>query len=206
MKTPFDPYAIYNHYSLEIACYWLHQKQPQSIRLCTDNADIVIAIARRLMWTKQLIVETENIVTALQNHLNLKTTLYQPNMVVEAAFVPFSRQMYPIQPIAQWLVVVGENSFSYKSLLYPGQVGDNVFALKSWFEKRYRITDKVSLLEPYSMLRWSIASLAGSRFPSIHFQMGQRALDNIYVRNYLWWSGYIIVMIGEQIYEQAKNR
>lgn len=196
--STFDPYSLEGHYSLDMACYLLHQRQPRSVRLVTHDAEVVKAAARRLDWVSEpLLVETPQIVAVLMEQLGVPSVC-DAELQADAALVLLPAGLSGLPPIASFIVTVAQNALSYKSLLYPGQIGSNVFALLRWLKQHYLICDKVGLFGPRFVFNWAISQLAGVRWAPEHFRYGQRAIDNLYSSGSLWWLGYLVVVAARQ--------
>jgi hypothetical protein len=193
--TYFNPYSIESHYGLEMACFLVHRIQPRSVRICTSDPEVAKAAVRRLAWVESLVVEQEQIAEAIAAALGIHPSLIG-EVEPDAALVPFSRQQYTEPPRAQYMVVLGHNGLSYKSFLYPGRVRDNVIAQLLWLRPKYLLDQQIGLFGPSFLTRWTLSMVAGPRLPSLHFQLGQRALDRLYTTGAFWWTGYITILAG----------
>jgi hypothetical protein len=182
-----------------MACYLLHQQQPRSIQICTRDAEVAKAAARRLDWVSEpLIVETFEVAHVLREQLAVPSECATTKPQTDATLVLLPAGLSGLSPVARNIVIVAQNGFSYKSLLYPGQVGSNIFALLRWMRKRYVILDRVGLFGPRFVVNWAISRFAGVRRAPAHFRFGQRAIDNVYSSGPLWWLGYLVVLAGRQ--------
>ena len=195
----FDPCSIDSHYGLELACFYAHRPRPRSLRVCTHHPGVAKAVVQRLAWTvEQLVVDSDDIACTLRGELGINVSVRDLSEETDVALMPMSRRDYVVPPRAQEIVVAEYNAISYKSLLYPVRVKGNVIGLLRWLRSRYDITDRVGLLGPGFVLRWMVSLLAGTRLPSLHFHMGQKALDHVHSTGRLWWLGYITVIVGRQ--------
>jgi hypothetical protein len=195
----FNAYAPENTYSFDLAVQWLYRNHPSSVRICSTEPEIVKAAARRLSWIADgIIVENDAAAAAVEAILGVQPQVFTPGTQTDAALMPFSRHNYATPPEAATVVILAHNAFSYKSLLRPGQIEDQVFSLLRWLRKTHRITGRAGLFTPNFLFYWILSLLAAHRVPTLHFRSGQRALDRILDRHLLWYTGYIVVIAGER--------
>lgn len=193
--TRFNPHSIEGHYSLEMASYLVHRAQPRSVRICTEDIEVAKAAVRRLAWVADgIAVEHEEIAEAISKTLGPRLRVAN-GAEPDVALVPFSRQQYAEAPRARRLILIGHNALSYKSLLYPGQIADNVLGQVRWLRRGYQLQDRVGLFGPGFLIRWILSTAAGPRWAHAHFQLGQRAMDRLFTTAH-WWLGYITVLAG----------
>jgi hypothetical protein len=196
--STFDPYSLEGHYGLDMACYLLHQQQPRSVRIIACDAEVVKAAARRLDWVSEpLLVETPQLASVLIEQLGVRSVC-EAELPADAALVLLPAGLSGLPPMASFIVTVAQNALSYKSLLHPGQVGSNVFALLRWLKQRYIVCEQVGLFGPRFVFNWALSQLAGVRWAPEHFRFGQRAIDNLYSSGSLWWLGYLVVVAARQ--------
>ena len=183
------------HYSLDMACFLLHNQHPTSVRICSDDPEIVKAAVRRLGWVSgKIFVDSAILAEKLGELAQSPVEPYQANSPTDAVLLPFSRTAYSEPPLAPFIVTVSYNALSYKSLLYPGITHDTVVKTLRWLRQAYQIGRKVGLFTPRFLFDWSLSQAAGARQPQIHFRAGQRAVDNLYSSGRFWWTGYILVI------------
>lgn len=186
----FNPHAIENHYGLDLCAFLLHRAQPSSVRVCSPDVDVVLACARRLLWT-QILVENTTIAAQVEQRLAVAVKVAD-TQESDAVLLPFSRQYYAQPPRASLLVVINSNRLSYKGLISP--VRDHVFALLRWLRADCQVTDRWGLFPPRFVAQWIISLVAGARYPALHFQLGQQAMDELIVQGGLWWLSYLNVI------------
>lgn len=192
----FDPHSIIGTYGFDMAGYLISSRRPRSLYVQTGDIELVRAVARRFVGClDELLVDDVGLAATIAAEIPLTTRVYDA-VEVEAAVAPFSRRSLAAPPPAQYVVVLIENSFSYKSLLRPGQVPDNILAARRWLQQTHEIQTCVGLLDPVFMGRTALSQLAGHRAPSFHFRVGQQALDNIYVTGPRAWVSYIALLGG----------
>lgn len=192
--TTFNPYAIENHYSLEMACYLLHQQAPTTVGIASDEAAVVQAAVRRLGWVRgALLVPKAELIPAAQGLTSVPIALLS-DAAPEAVLVPFSRQSYAQPPETPFLVTITRNAWSYKSLRYPGKTQDSLLRTLRWIGQTHHFQRGIGLFAPRFLVDWALSQAAGSRFPVVHFYRGQRAMEHIYETSPFWRLGYILVI------------
>jgi len=193
----FNPSTIEAQYSLQMAGYLVHQFQPASVLVCTDDLEIALAAVQRLAWVGDgLFVEHEKIQDYIKKTLGRQVFQINKSQDLDVALVLFSRKQYPRPPIARRLVLVDHNALSYKSLIYPGQVRDHVIAQIGWLRREYALEQHIGLFGPGFIAPWALSTAAGSRSSPVHFLSGQRAMERIFTASPLWWLGYVTILSG----------
>lgn len=192
----FNPQALDNHYGLDLACQSVFRLRPSSVRICTPEPALVVAVLRRLgRLGAELFVENDSLANAVAAVLGERPQV-DASMHADVALVPFARQMYAEPPDARHLVLLGYNALSYKSLLAPGKIRDTLPAQMRWMARRYQISERVGMFTPGFITRWAISAAAGPRIPELHFRAGQQAMDRIYTTGAFWWTGYVTLLSG----------
>ena len=195
----FNPNSTEIQYGLQMACYLVHQYQPGVIQLCVKDTEIAVAAVQRLTWKgTKLVVEQEEVREKIRQTLDLHLDLMDGKIEPDIVLVLFSRKSYTEPPQARQLVLLEKNALSYKSLLYPGQIQDNVMAQTRWFQKKYKLNQRIGLFGPGFLFNWSLSLVTGSRFAPMHFRQGQQALDRLYTSSPLWWTGSMVVLSGNR--------
>lgn len=194
--TRFDPHSIEGQFSLQMASYLAQTYRPQSVHLCTQDPEVAIAAALRLPWARNgLTIDHEESREAVSSALGLRFKSGD-DLEHDVTLVLFSRQRYTVPPKARHLVMVERNALSYKSILYPGQILDDVISQLRWFRRSYRIEQRIGMFGPRFLVNWAISLAAGTRFAATHFLLGQQAMDHLFTTSPLWWIGYLIVLSG----------
>ena len=197
--SKLHPLSTESRYSMDMACQLLYQYHPRSVRVYSDDVETVQALARRLGWLPgTLTVGSVALVEAVSDIPGIHAISYDAQTEADAAVVLFPEGQTASQLQAKYIVAVGYNAFSYKSLLRPGSVGSSVFRLVNDLKTRYTIDCRIGLFTPTYLVPWLISMLAGTRFPVTHFRAGQIALDHLFVRNWIWRTGYIVIVAGHQ--------
>ncbi|MCU0495073.1 MAG: hypothetical protein MUD01_26085 [Chloroflexaceae bacterium] len=195
--STFNPWAIEAQYGLDMACYLLHQRTPQSVYIGSEDPAIVVAAARRLRsWVNTFFVQNEAIAAVLATQHGLVVQVSTPAVVPDAACMLFPATLATPPPLAHSLVVVGHNGLSYRSLLYPGTVPHTAPGLMRWVRSRYLLEQRVGLLGPHCMGALAVAQLAGTRLAPLHFRAGQWAMDRVFTHKFFWWTGYVVILAG----------
>jgi len=195
LKT-FDPHSIIGQYGLDLACGLIYRKKPQSLYVQTDELPIARAVVRRFLGCfDEVLVDRIEIAQSISTDYHILARVYNQSEV-EAAILPFSRKRWPTPPNAELVVVVAENSISYKSLILPGRVPDSVVAVRRWLAQTHSIQECWGILDPVFIGRIAISKLAGHRIPTLHFWASQRALDNIYVTGLRALVSHITLLTG----------
>ncbi|HET8669241.1 MAG TPA: hypothetical protein VFM05_01065 [Candidatus Saccharimonadales bacterium] len=182
-----------------MACYLVHHYQPGLVQICVQDPEMAMAAVQRLAWLENgLFVEHEELREKIRQTLGIKLRLLDRKVEPDVALILFSRRAYTEPPQARHLVLLERNALSYKTLLYPGQIQDNVLAHTRWFQQRYKLHQRIGLFGPSFLCYWSLALLSGSRFAPTHFRQGQKALDRLYTISPMWWTGYMVVLSGDR--------
>lgn len=194
----FNPHSLMGQYGFDMAGYMISSQRPRQLYVQTRDIEIVRAVARRFVGSlDELLVEEVGLARIIAEEFRLPTRVYDASEI-EAAVVPFSRTACATPPPARFVVTLIENSLSYRTLIYPGRVPDNVVAAHNWLRQTHEVQTCVGLLDPVFMARTTVSQLAGHRAPSLHFRMGQRALDNIYVTGVRAWISYIVLLAASR--------
>ncbi len=195
--TKLHPLSTESRYSLDMACRLLYKHQPHSVRIYSDDVEMVQAVARRLGWLEgSLIVNNTALAEALSGLVGIRPLVGGSD--ADAALVPFCDAADFTPPTEPYLVVVSFNAFSYKSILYPGSVRGTIFQLMRRLTPKYALDLPVGLYAPQFLFPWLVSLLAGARFPALHFRFGQMAMDNMFVFGWMWRMSYIVVIAGHQ--------
>lgn len=193
-QMPFNPYSIENHYSLEMACYLLHQQAPGTVGIASNEPLVVQAAIRRLGWVQgELLLTKPELIPITQPLTDVPVALLS-DRVPDAVLMPFSRRFYAQAPETPFLVTITHNAWSYKSLRYPGKTQDNLYQTMRWVKQTHRVQRRVGLFAPRFLYDWALSQAAGTRFPVIHFSRGQQAMAHIYETGPFWRLAYILVI------------
>jgi hypothetical protein len=163
----------------------------------TKDLEIARAIARRFVGNlDEMLVDENRMAQILYEDYHINTNVYDQSDV-DGVLIPFSRtdKLLP-PPRAKHVVVIAENKLSYKSILYPGKVADNVISIRNWLKQTHTIQESWGLFDPVFIGRIIISQLASHRIPAIHFKFSQSALDFIYVKGLRALLSYIVVIHG----------
>lgn len=192
----FNPHGLIEQYGLDLAACLINRCSPDRLYVQTENLAIARAVARRFVGClEEILVDRREIASSIREDYHLPATVYDDSLV-DAAIIPFSRQARETPPPAKSMVLLAENSLSYKSLLRPGRVHDSATETRAWLEQRFSDIEVWGLLDPVFVARLALSRLAGHRLPEIHFRVGQQALDDIYVTGYRALISYIVVLSG----------
>jgi hypothetical protein len=187
---------IETHYALEMAAFLVHLRQPASIRICADDPDVVRAVIRRCGWAAEVVVESPELIPVAEVCPMPANVIHAPGKKTDAVVIPYTRRHYTQAPPADYAVAIAHNAFSYKSLLRPGQIEDNILSMRRWFKQTHQVEQQIGLLAPGFIARWSLAAAAGPRSPALHFGWGQRAMDRIYAAGVGAWLSYVLILAG----------
>lgn len=195
--STFNPYGIESRYGLDMACYFLSQAKPATVRICSSDPEVVKAVVRRLQHgVPAMLVETPELAEMLQKDFGFDAAAMHPDISVDAAIVPFSRHRYETPPIADAVVVVASNAVSYKSLIHPGRVEDSTRGVLKWLQQSHVVYGRVGLLTPDFILLWTLSLILKKVHSPSYFRLQQRALERVFARGPLWWLGYTVVIAG----------
>lgn len=190
----FDPHGIIGQYGFDLAGYLASRQKPRRLYLQTTDPQIARAVARRFLGSlNEMLVDQEELARMIHDEYQIPANIYD-HTDVETAIIPFSRKNRPTPPPADHVVAIAENSLSYKFVLYPGGVPDNVIPVRKWLKQTHNIQQVWGVLDPVFIGRLAIAQAAGHRIPTLHFRVGQQALDNIYVSGPRAWLSYIVIL------------
>jgi hypothetical protein len=193
----FDPYAIREHYSLDRACQLVQACRPRSVQICTRDLDVTLAVVRRLHALRDgLVVLTPELADAVEERLGIAVGYQAERPDADVAIVPFAIQDYATPPDARFVVAVAENRLSYVSLLRPRQIVGTSVGLHRWLGQTHTLQHSVGMLTPPFIARWALSLAAGTRWPELHFRLGQQALDRIYTTSPLRWVGAVCIASG----------
>jgi hypothetical protein len=193
-----NPYSIEVRYALDLAAQQAAALRPASLRIATGSAEAAVAVARRMRHTPaELRVETPAIQQALAARLGLaSTTLAEQRAPAALALFPFSLEDGWRPAGEQAIVAASRNSLSYKSLLYPGRSGANIFSTLAQLRPSYGARPVAALYSPAFVGWWGISRLAGAIDPALFFSLEDRALRRLVSYGPLWFLSYIVIVVG----------
>ena len=175
----------------------VHHYRPRVVQLCVKDPEIAVAAVQRLTWKGiGLVVEHEELREKIRQSLGLNLGWVDTKTEPDVTLMLFSRKKYATPPIAGHIVLLDKNALSYKGILYPGQIEDNVVSQVRWLQQKYKLDRRIGLFGPSFLFYWSFSLMAGSQLAPIHFRLGQQALDRVYMSTGVWWTGYIVVLSG----------